>query len=697
MNVRDQFPRRLRVLDHQWITLSDGTRLHCRIWLPDDAPSDPVPAILEASPYRLTDGGQRDWDIYPYWAGCGYACARVDLRGTGDSEGLIADEYTAQEQRDVCEVIAWLAAQPWCSGNVGMTGISWTGFNSLQVAALRPPALKAVITLMSTDDRYADDVHYKGGCVSGLDMLAWGGTMLHFNALPAHPQVVGTAGWRERWLERLGANFDWTETWLAHQRRDDYWKHGSVCEDFGAIEAAVYAIGGWTDGYHNAVMRLLAGLPGPRKGLIGPWSHCFPNQVVPGPAIGYLQEALRFWDHWLKGIDTGVMDEPMLRVWMEDYVAPAPLIAEHPGRWVAEESWPSPRLERRVWTLGDGTLGEAGEDAGDATGPAGEGRGNAAGPAPVEVRLVHRGLQLTGMDAGAWCAEGTPGDWPLDQRAEDGRSLCFTSAPLAAPLEILGTPEVALQLAVDKPRALICVRLCDVAPDGCSKLVTRQVLNLTHRDSHETPAALVPGERFEATVTLDSIAHAFAAGHRLRVAVSSQYWPWVWPSPEPVELHLFAGAASRLALPVRPARADDEQLTPFDEAEVSAALPSETLVEPGSRGRRVDWDIDSDTMRYEYRWLDGGRYRDTTTGIVTEDHCVCSYELTEGDPLSAVARLEGHSDLVRGAELEVRIDTLSELRSSADEFVLTDEQRAYDHGELVFEAQRRRRIPRDLV
>ena len=310
MNIRDEFPRAVRVIDHEWITLSDGTRLNCRVWLPADAEADPVPAILEASPYRLTDGGLRDWEIYPYWAGFGYACARVDLRGTGDSDGLIDDEYTPQEQRDVCEVIAWLAAQPWCSGNVGMTGISWTGFNSLQVAALRPPALKAIITLMSTDDRYADDVHYKGGCVSGLDMLAWGGTMLHFNALPPHPQVVGGEGWRERWLDRLEANRDWAETWLAHQRRDDYWKQGSVCEDYGAIEAAVYAIGGWTDGYHNAVMRLMAGLPGPRKGLIGPWSHAFPNQVVPGPAIGYLQEALRFWDHWLKGIDTGIMDEP---------------------------------------------------------------------------------------------------------------------------------------------------------------------------------------------------------------------------------------------------------------------------------------------------------------------------------------------------------------------------------------------------
>ena len=221
-----------------------------------------MPAILEASPYRLTDGCLRDWDMYPCYAGFGYACARVDLRGTGDSDGFIDDEYSAQEQRDICEVIAWLAAQPWCTGAVGMTGISWTGFNSLQVAALRPPALKAIVTTMSTDDRYADDVHYKGGCVSGLDMLPWGGTMLHYNALPPAP-----AGRRRRGLARAvaGAPRRTTATgrvtWLEHQRRDAYWKHGSVCEDYAAIECAVYAVGGWTDGYHNAVLRLMEGLP----------------------------------------------------------------------------------------------------------------------------------------------------------------------------------------------------------------------------------------------------------------------------------------------------------------------------------------------------------------------------------------------------------------------------------------------------
>ena len=202
-----------------------------------------MPAILEASPYRLTDGGARDWAAYPYLAGHGYACVRLDLRGTGDSDGVILDEYTAQEHADVCEAIAWIAAQPWCTGAVGMTGISWTGFNSLQVAALRPPALKAIITLMSTDDRYADDVHYTGGCVSGLDMLPWGASMLHYDALPRHPQVTGQERdeWRRDWLARLEANADWAETWLSHQRRDAYWKHGSVCEDFAAIEAAVYA------------------------------------------------------------------------------------------------------------------------------------------------------------------------------------------------------------------------------------------------------------------------------------------------------------------------------------------------------------------------------------------------------------------------------------------------------------------------
>ena len=318
--VRD-LPRPVRTIDHVWIPLADGTRLGARIWLPEDAESDPVPAILEYIPYRKGDGtAPRDHPRHTYFAGHGYAVLRVDLRGSGESDGLLHDEYLPQEQEDAVEVLRWIGEQPWCTGAAGMFGISWGGFNGLQVAARRPPELKAVISLCSTDDRYADDVHYRGGAVLALEMLSWGASMLSFNAIAPDPEVAGP-GWREAWLERIDSVEPYEYEWLRHQRRDDYWKQGSVCEDFGAIECPVYAIGGWADGYSEAVLRLVAGLGAPSKGLIGPWSHSFPDEVEPGPAIGFLQECLRWWDQWLKGEDTGIADEPLLRVWMQEPVA----------------------------------------------------------------------------------------------------------------------------------------------------------------------------------------------------------------------------------------------------------------------------------------------------------------------------------------------------------------------------------------
>src|SRR4051812_34668896 len=467
---------------------------------------------------------RRDSRHHPWFAGHGYAAVRVDLRGSGDSDGILTDEYTRQEQDDALEVLAWLAGQPWCTGRVGMFGISWGGFNGLQVAARRPPELRAVISMCASDDRYADDVHYVGGCVLALDMLPWAATMLTLLAQPPDAATVGD-GWRETWFARMEHTPAFVEPWLRHQRRDDYWRHGSVCEDYARIEAPVYAIGGWADGYTNAIPRLLAGLPGPRKGLIGPRSHAFPQDGEPGPAIGFLQECLRWWDHWLKGADTRVMDEPMLRAWVQEPVAPAGYHAERPGRWVAEPAWPSPRIGTGAWVLApDGTLLEA------------------AGAADVaEAPLAHRSPETTGQDAGAWCAEGGAGDWPVDQRAEDGRSLAFTSAPLEAPLEILGFPEVALDVAADRPRAVIAVRLCDVAPDGSSLLVTRGLLNLTRRDDMDASATLEPGARYAVRVRLDAIGQRIPAGHRLRLAISTSYWPWVWPSPEPATITVFAG------------------------------------------------------------------------------------------------------------------------------------------------------------
>src|SRR5712692_3558038 len=253
------FPRTVRVIEHTLIPLKDGTMLAARIWLPDDAEQNPVPAILEYLPYRKRDGTyERDALTHPYLAGHGYAGVRVDIRGCGESSGLLFDEYAKQEQDDGVEVIAWLAAQPWCSGVVGMMGISWGGFNGLQIAARRPPALKAIVTICSTDDRYADDIHFMGGCLLNNN-LGWASTMLAYMSRPPDPALVGER-WREMWLHRLENQPLLVDLWLRHQTRDAYWKHGSVCEDFAAIQCPVYAVGGWADGYSNAVSRLLAGL-----------------------------------------------------------------------------------------------------------------------------------------------------------------------------------------------------------------------------------------------------------------------------------------------------------------------------------------------------------------------------------------------------------------------------------------------------
>ncbi|MGH3058048.1 MAG: CocE/NonD family hydrolase [Gaiellaceae bacterium] len=662
MTVRTEFPRRVREIEHTWIKLADGTRLAARIWLPEDAEDDPVPAILEFLPYRKTDGTAiRDAARQPYLAGFGYAAVRVDVRGTGESDGTLTDEYTEQEQEDALEVLAWLRAQPWCDGTLGMWGISWGGFNTLQIAARRPPGLGAIVTLCSTDDRYADDVHYRGGCVLALDMLHWASSMLTWNARPPDPRLYGE-GWREAWLERLETLTPWIEHWLGHQRRDGYWQHGSVCEDYAAIECPVFAVGGFADGYTNAVPRLLAGLSVPRKGLVGPWAHAFPDDALPGPSIGFLQECVRWFDHWLKGAGNGVMDEPMLRVWMQDSVAPRPQYELRPGRWVAEPAWPSPHVGSRVWEL------------------------------PLDGPRSLLGVQTNGTEAGVWTSEGQSADLAGDQRPDDAVSLAFDSDPLAEPLEILGFPEVTLELAVDRPSALVAVRLCDVFPDGTSALVTRGLLNLTHRESHEHPRPLEPGRRYEVRVPLDFTAYSFPAGHRLRVAVSPTYWPWAWPSPEPVMLALHAG---RLELPERAPRPEDSGLREFEEPERSAPLRVEAVA-AGPGGRSLRRDLATGLVEQVFDWDLGGSQRLVDIDLETSDASHTVYSIREGDPLSASVRFHATSGMGRG-DWRMRSEVTSAMTADAEAFHVTTLLEVYEGAARIFARTWTHRFPRDHV
>ena len=620
------YPHEIIEREHSLIPLRDGTRLAARIWLPNDAERNRVPAILEYLPYRKRTGTfERDALMHPYFAGHGYAAVRVDIRGSGESDGLLTDEYTRQEQDDALEVIAWLAAQPWCSGAVGMMGISWGGFYALQVAARRPPALRAIITVCSTDDRYRDDVHYMGGAALRAN-FGWASFLFGAMCHPPDPALVGER-WRTMWLERLNHLPFFLARWVRQQWRDTYWQHGSVCEDYGAIRCPVYAVGGWTDGYTNTIPRLLEHLKVPRKGLVGPWAHAYPHTALPGPQIGFLQEALRWWDHWLKDFDTGVMAEPMLRAWMTESVTPAPYHEELPGRWIAEGSWPPRDSEIRRLFLGDGGLTP-----------------DEAQPTPRTVCSA----QTVGRDGGSWCPFGRGADQAGDQQDDDSRSLVFETAPLDTRIEILGAPVVALELAADKPLANLAVRLCDVHPDGRSLRVSYGILNLAHRDSDETPTPLIPGQRYRVLIRLNDAGAAFPAGHRVRLAVSTSYWPMIWPATEQATVTIFGGT---LELPVRAPSAADAQLPPLPASESAAPEPTTEVREGDIRINRLGLELGTESA---------------FTSHIDED-----------DPLSAVVEMRQSQTIARGA-WRVRIETQMQMSCSRDAFLLRAQMRAYE-------------------
>lgn len=673
MRVVDTFPVPIETIEHLFIPMPDGARLAARLWLPRDAERRPVPAILEYIPYRKRDLTRaRDSINHPYLAGHGYACVRVDMRGSGESDGVLTDEYTETELADAEAVIAWIAAQPWCNGRVGMMGISWGGFNSLQLAARRPPALKAIISDCASDDIYSDNMHYMGGCLLG-DHLSEATVMFAFNSLPPDPALVGER-WRRMWFERLEGSGLWIEQWLRPQRRNDYWKRASVCENYAAIQCPVLAVGGWADGYTNAIFRLLEHLDVPRKALIGPWGHRYPHMGIPGPAVGFLQEALRWWDHWLKDRDTGVMNEPMLQVWMQDSVPPSTSYQDRPGRWVGEPAWPSPRITPREYTLGYLTLLE-GRDR----------------PLEEKVRTICSPLSV-GLYAGKWCSYSAAPDLPYDQREEDGGALVFESEPLPEPLEILGQPEVELVLAADRPVAMVAVRLSDVLPDGRATRVTYGLLNLTHRDSHEHPTPLEPGRRYRVKVHLNGIAQRFPAGHRLRLSISSSYWPLAWPPPEPVNISVVTGA-STLTLPCRPLQVPDDAHA-LGPAEGAAPLENE-LLDPERHGWRVIRDLVTDTATLEVINDHGGH---RIPEIDLDIHrCTEEWYSFRADDYSSPRGETVTRRKLRRDGWDIRVETHTVLRCDPRNFSIHARLDAFEGERRVYSQNWDEQVPRDLL
>lgn len=494
------------------ITVRDGIGLAADIYMPTNGVGK-FPALLEALPYRKDDlTASSHSEEYLRLASEGnFVVCRLDLRGTGSSQGVATDEYPLSELDDLADVINWLATQPWSNGRVGMFGYSYSGFNSLQAACTRPKALKAICAIYATDDRYTDDGHYMGGSLRAIDLVDYCHYMTACNLLPPVPAVFGD-DWLEEWKMRFEKNQPWLLNWLEQQHDGPYWRHGSLRPDYERIECPTMIVAGWADGYRNNTFRTFEALKCEKSLLLGPWSHSSPSTSRPGPHIDLVAEMIVWFNRWLRNSDAAnkktVPSEPPIRIFIRHSTRPSPDLAMFNGEWRYEDSWPPKRLQTKVLTI--------------------SGSG-------VDVIATK-----SDVGAAAWnsCAGGLPWGQPDDQREDDAWSLTYEWPVDKNSIEVIGHALAKLRLAVDQPVASLSVKLCDVFPDGTSALVTRGFLNLCHRKSSTNPTALTPGKFEDITIEFEATSWVFPVGHKIRLSITGADWPNIWSPPQQFSLQV---------------------------------------------------------------------------------------------------------------------------------------------------------------
>jgi predicted acyl esterase len=648
------------------VTMRDGVELNVRITRPDALGR--FPGVMEYHPYRRLGAALPDYrdeypPVVPYLAERGYAVVQFDVRGTGSSSGYSTDIYSPEERQDGYDMVAWIASQSWCTGTVGMIGKSYGAVVQWQVAVQRPPALKAIVVRSANDDVYTGFTN-PGGCIRPWMFEYYAPLMNALNFAPPDPALVGDR-WAAIWAERLERSAPWSLGYIRNTLHGPYWRDQSLAPDYDRVQCAVLLIEGWADWYATEELRAFQRLNTPKKVLIGPWGHYYAEEkeAFPGPRIDARREYLKWFDQWLKGIDNGVMAEPPVTVFVRGWQAPSLLCLQDAGIWRNESTWPPERVQptRMYLSQGDmltGTSGDSGSDSYQYR-------------PSVGLTTGRRGLGST-----------TPWAMPIDQRLDEAFSLLFTTEPLHQDLDLLGQPEALLHIASTAGVAYFHLKLCDVAPDGASRLICDGGLLATHRNSHESPEELVPGQIYALRIPLRHCAYTIQAGHRLRIAIASAEFQNAWPTGQHAINTIFRGGdhASHIMLPIAPR--DAHPLAPPEFAAPPHPLPAaESLARPVYT---FELDLVNDTVTCALRAPEGGR---------TSNHS--RYTVSNRDPaLTTIIGRATHTAV--HPTLDIRVEANCQTTSDANAYTHLSQVRITVDGAPHFSKSWSESVPRKL-
>jgi uncharacterized protein len=596
-------------MEKAWIPMKDGVRLAVTLYMPDGAKSgEKFPALLEYLPYRKDDcTAAEDYPTHAYFARRGYVGARVDIRGFGASEGVAPErEYSEQEQEDGEQIIAWLASQPWANGNVGMFGISWGGFNAMQMAMRHPPALKAILAAHATAELFHDDVHYMDG-------------MAHIDEFELNMDMAeGWTGAPDYTLDDkvLGPRFNsppWSLLYLKHQHDGPFWR--DRVRPLGEIKIPSFLIGGLQDGYRDNVPDMLMKSGGQVRAIVGPWNHSYPNDADFGPRVEWRDQAVRWFDHWLKGRDTGVEHDPRLVIYMQHWHPPDPNLAEVPGEWRQEDAWPPKEAQDEVLFF------QPNHSLAETTGQ----------QQTHQLKYV----PSIGVEAGFWW-----GELLGDTRPVDAFSLVYDSAPLKEAEAILGRPHALLRASASAPLADWFARLSDVAPDGTVTQITGAGINGAQRESMSDPRDLEPGKVYPLDIEMHLTSWVFPKGHCIRVSISNAQWPMILPTPYAMTTSLELGGenGSRIVLPVVPERGEAPPVFSSPQpSEIRTDVKSEGFPWPG------EWTLERDEARQKstvhWKGKDGYVY----PWGKEDDYENLTYDVDDAHPEAASVRGDAES------------------------------------------------------